>query len=79
MKKTIALIFSMFLLLSLVACNSNGGGTVEPSDNNGNVVACENESVSLGWGFLQLLCESIDGRYRENSYQYQHKSKKFCE
>ena len=37
MKKLIAVIISTLMLLSLVACTSDGGGTVVPSENNGNV------------------------------------------
>ena len=37
MKKFIAVILFMIMLLSFVACNDGEGGTVQPSDNSGNV------------------------------------------
>ena len=50
MKRLVAIILSTLLLLSLVACNSSVGGTVKPSDNNGNVNQQENnaQTVSVG-------------------------------
>ena len=50
MKKIIAVILSMVMLLSLVACNSGGNGTVEPSGNNGNVNQQENKTQTVKAG-----------------------------
>ena len=47
MKRLIAVILSMLFLLSLVACNSGGGGTVEPSDTKHHRESVEYECYNL--------------------------------
>ena len=59
MKRLIAVILSMLLLLSLAACNSGGGGTVEPSDKNGNVNQQENKIQSVNAGD-KIITDSME-------------------
>ena len=79
MKKLVAITLSTLLLLSLVACNSILGGTIEPSDNNENVNQQENngnvnqqennvKTVSAGdkiiTGSMEIKINSVELTYK---------------